>query len=75
MWAFAAHWTGLTVGALWFAHAGFDRLLGYGLKSPEGFSFTHLGQIGKPIGAVQARIAETAKPCRNAMRYFPRTLR
>lgn len=35
------------LGALWFAHSGFDRLLGYGLKSPEGFSFTHLGRIGK----------------------------
>ena len=35
------------LGALWFAHSGFDRLFGYGLKSPEGFSFTHLGQIGK----------------------------
>ncbi|WP_206929260.1 DUF4260 domain-containing protein [Roseococcus thiosulfatophilus] len=37
----------VTVGALCMAHAGFDRLLGYGLKSPEGFSFTHLGRIGK----------------------------
>ncbi len=35
------------LGALWFAHSGFDRLLGYGLKSPEGFAFTHLGRIGK----------------------------
>lgn len=34
-------------GALWLAHSGFDRMLGYGLKSPEGFSFTHLGRIGK----------------------------
>lgn len=38
----------VTIGALCMAHAGFDRLLGYGLKSPEGFSFTHLGRIGKP---------------------------
>ncbi|HHX89681.1 MAG TPA: DUF4260 domain-containing protein [Paracoccus sp.] len=36
------------VGALWLAHSGFDRALGYGLKLPEGFSFTHLGRIGKP---------------------------
>ena len=35
------------LGALWLAHSGFDRMLGYGLKSPEGFSFTHLGRIGK----------------------------
>ena len=35
------------LGVLWLAHSGFDRMLGYGLKTPEGFSFTHLGQIGK----------------------------
>lgn len=34
------------LGALWLAHSGFDRLLGYGLKSPEGFSTTHMGPIG-----------------------------
>ena len=34
-------------GALWLAHSGFDRMFGYGLKTPEGFSFTHLGRIGK----------------------------
>jgi hypothetical protein len=38
------------LGALWLAHAGFDRALGYGLKTPEGFSFTHLGRIGKAAG-------------------------
>ena len=37
------------LGGLWFAHSGFDRLLGYGLKSAEGFSFTHLGRIGKGL--------------------------
>ena len=35
------------LGSLWMAHAGFDRALGYGLKSPEGFSTTHLGRIGR----------------------------
>lgn len=35
------------LGALWLAHSGFDRLFGYGLKSDEGFSVTHLGRIGK----------------------------
>lgn len=34
------------VGALWMGHAGFDRMLGFGLKSPEGFKITHLGHIG-----------------------------
>jgi len=35
------------LGALWLAHCGFDRALGYGLKSRESFSETHLGPIGK----------------------------
>ncbi len=35
------------LGALWLGHCGFDRLLGYGLKSRESFSDTHLGRIGK----------------------------
>jgi hypothetical protein len=34
------------VGLIWCAHIGFDRVMGYGLKSPEGFRFTHLGKIG-----------------------------
>lgn len=37
-------------GALWLAHAGFDRALGYGLKAAESFSLTHLGRIGKRHG-------------------------
>ncbi|AXC50476.1 DUF4260 family protein [Paracoccus suum] len=35
------------LGALWLAHSGFDRMLGYGLKSPEAFNMTHLGRIGR----------------------------
>lgn len=37
----------LELGALWFAHSGFDRMLGYGLKTTEGFQHTHLGMIGR----------------------------
>ncbi|WP_127145791.1 DUF4260 domain-containing protein [Pelagibacterium montanilacus] len=37
----------VALGTLWLAHAGFDRALGYGLKTTEGFSFTHLGRIGR----------------------------
>lgn len=37
----------LMLGALWFAHSGFDRMLGYGLKTDEGFRHTHLGRIGR----------------------------
>lgn len=35
------------LATIWVAHIGFDRMLGYGLKSPEGFHFTHLGLIGQ----------------------------
>ena len=29
---------------IWFAHIGFDRMLGFGLKYPTGFKHTHLSQ-------------------------------
>jgi hypothetical protein len=32
---------------IWFAHIGFDRGLGYGLKFTSSFKDTHLGKIGK----------------------------
>jgi hypothetical protein len=38
---------GLSVAAIWLAHIGFDRALGYGLKYVDAFSHTHLGQIGR----------------------------
>jgi len=34
------------VSLIWFAHIGFDRALGYGLKFPLGFRVTHLGVLG-----------------------------
>lgn len=37
----------LSVGLIWLAHIGLDRLLGYGLKADKGFKHTHLGTIGK----------------------------
>ncbi len=36
----------IAAGGLWIAHIGADRALGYGLKLPQGFRDTHLGQIG-----------------------------
>jgi hypothetical protein len=30
---------------VWAAHIGMDRLLGYGLKYPDSFRNTHLGQL------------------------------
>lgn len=37
----------LTIALVWFAHIGFDRALGYGLKYSSGFGDTHLGRIGR----------------------------
>ena len=33
---------------IWFAHVGFDRFLGYGLKYGSAFGDTHLGRTGRP---------------------------
>ncbi len=33
-------------GVILLAHSGMDRFFGYGLKTFEGFGFTHLGRIG-----------------------------
>lgn len=40
----------VVAGLLLFAHSSFDRMLGYGLKYPRGFGFTHLGRIGNATG-------------------------
>jgi Domain of unknown function (DUF4260) len=37
----------LSIAMIWLAHIGIDRALGYGLKYPVGFGFTHLGRIGR----------------------------
>ncbi|WP_082702581.1 DUF4260 family protein [Pseudacidovorax intermedius] len=34
------------LAAIWLAHIGLDRLLGYGLKYGQGFGHTHLGRLG-----------------------------
>lgn len=34
-------------GIVLFGHSSMDRFFGYGLKSTQGFKFTHLGTIGK----------------------------
>jgi hypothetical protein len=37
----------LPLSAIWIAHVGFDRMLGYGLKYPSAFGDTHLGRLGR----------------------------
>lgn len=34
-------------GIILFSHSSMDRFFGYGLKTSEGFGYTHLGRIGK----------------------------
>jgi hypothetical protein len=38
---------GIALALVWSAHIGIDRMLGYGLKYGDGFTFTHLGRIGR----------------------------
>jgi hypothetical protein len=35
------------VALIWINHIGVDRLLGYGLKYPAGFGWTHLSKLGR----------------------------
>jgi hypothetical protein len=39
------------IALIWFAHIGFDRALGYGLKFTTSFKHTHLGPIGRSQSA------------------------
>lgn len=34
-------------GIVLFGHSSMDRMFGYGLKTAEGFRYTHLGMIGR----------------------------
>jgi hypothetical protein len=43
----------LPFALIWINHIGVDRVLGYGLKYPEGFQWTHLGKLGgRRAGAI-----------------------
>jgi hypothetical protein len=44
--SFLSGWAvGLLLAAIWLAHIGMDRLLGYGLKYATGFKDTHLSRV------------------------------
>jgi heme-degrading monooxygenase HmoA len=51
----------LPFALIWLNHIGVDRLLGYGLKYPHGFAWTHLGILGAKHkkGAAHMLIATT----------------
>jgi hypothetical protein len=52
--ALVLHQTTLVPFALiWANHIAVDRLLGYGLKYPQGFAWTHLGRLQKRNSATQ----------------------
>src|SRR4030081_504534 len=40
----------LSIAMIWLGHIGIDPALGYGLKYGKGFTFTHLGRIGRLPG-------------------------
>ena len=44
----------IAAGAIWLAHIGMDRALGYGFKLEDGFAHTHLGLIGRTQGATRS---------------------
>jgi len=45
----------LPYALIWINHIAVDRLLGYGLKYPAGFQWTHLGKLsGRRVQAIQA---------------------
>lgn len=37
----------MAAAAVWLAHIGMDRMLGFGLKYETAFGDTHLGRVGK----------------------------
>lgn len=36
---------GLQLALIWLAHIGMDRMVGYGLKYPDGFKITHFNKV------------------------------
>jgi hypothetical protein len=44
------------VALIWINHIGVDRLLGYGLKYPKGFAWTHLSKMGKERNEVMKEV-------------------
>jgi hypothetical protein len=45
IWLLAPETWILWIAALWTAHIGLDRMLGFGLKDPSGFKHTHLQRV------------------------------
>jgi hypothetical protein len=48
-------------GVIILGHSSLDRVFGYGLKYPDSFKHTHLGQIGRSPSAVDVESAAAAE--------------
>jgi hypothetical protein len=60
--ALLLHRTALRPFALiWFNHIGVDRLLGYGLKYPTGFGYTHLKRPQKHSRPIAPALQESVE--------------
>lgn len=44
-WTLAGDLVALTLGLIWAAHIGMDRMIGFGLKYPSAFKDTHLNRV------------------------------
>jgi hypothetical protein len=49
----------LPFALIWINHIGVDRLLGYGLKYPVGFQWTHLGRLVGKLGTRRRNVIAT----------------
>lgn len=52
----------LPYALIWLNHIGVDRLLGYGLKYPAGFGWTHLASPAQKQGSISAGSAPAWRP-------------
>lgn len=41
----------LPIALIWMNHVAVDRLLGYGLKYPTAFGYTHLGRVARSLSS------------------------
>ena len=50
----------LPYALIWMNHIGVDRLLGYGLKYPEGSGWTHMGRLAGKLGGRRTEAIQTS---------------
>jgi hypothetical protein len=50
----------LPYALIWMNHIGVDRLLGFGLKYPDGSGWTHLGRLASKLGRRRAEAIQAS---------------